>query len=229
MRSSGVWRLGSGRSKFSDRCSFGRLARRALQPGPLPGSWLGGRHFVPASLCCSQLRAGAELTSLAALVSFKHAAPSQSLKRAARAPSIAALLGPSQIARQRPGLQCACMASDVSCLVAKAEPAGGPARRRAICARPTAQRSGSGARSAHQLLTWRHLFERSERSERSEFAAADPRSEQGGESARQSRPGHHEHGGGPGRRSPLSSTQTSVKRRAPAPGKTASERPMLVS
>ncbi len=38
----------------------------------------------------------------------------------------------------------------------------GSARRRAICARPSAQRSGSGARSALQYLTWRHLFERSE-------------------------------------------------------------------
>ena len=173
----------------------------ALQPAQPPGSWFRGRHCVPTSLRCSQHGAGAELTALAALVSFKHAAPSEKLKRAARAPHTAALLGPSQIVRQLPRPQCACMASDVSCLVAKTKPEGGPARRRAICARPRAQRSGSGARSALQLLTWRHLFERSEPRSRSEFAAADPRSEHGGKSARQSRPGHHEHGGGPGYRS----------------------------
>ncbi len=66
---------------------------------------------------------------------------------------------------------------------------GGSARRRAICARPRAQRSGSGA-CIHALraLTRRHLFDHSERSERREFGAAEPRSEHRGQSARRADP-----------------------------------------
>ena len=155
-------------------------------------------------LRCSQLGAGAEFTSLAVLVSFKHAAPSRMLMRAARAshetcPALARLKSlrcsaPHKSPGNSPGL--GALASRTPCLIPapNARLEVGSARRRAIWARPRAHRSGSGALSALQQLTWRHLFERSERRE---FAAADLRSEHRGESARQSRPGHHEHGGGP--------------------------------
>jgi len=84
----------------------------------------GGGPGGPTALRCSQLGAGSELTALAALVSFKHAEPSERWKRAMRAPQVAALLSHSQIAQQRLGPPCACIANAVL-LHTCHEPGGG--------------------------------------------------------------------------------------------------------
>ena len=193
----------------------------ARQPGASPGSWLGGRPWRAdcLALLATWGRHRTHCTRCARSVQTC-GAKSEVEARCARAPSRCAAQPATR--RGRPSLgtnspqDCLCpgsaphkspsnapgyraLASRRNGLHhrAKRPTRLGSARRRAICDRPRAQRSGSGARSAHQLLTWRHLFERSEHCSRSEFAAADPRSEHRGQSARQSRPGHHEPGGGP--------------------------------
>ena len=90
------------------------------------------------------------------------------------------------------GPVCRALASRAICPspVENAQLGGGSTRRRAICARPRAQRSGSGARIARASRTdSAPLSDHSERSERREFGAAEPRSEQRGESARRADPG----------------------------------------
>jgi len=183
---------------------------RALQPGQPPGSWFGGRPSrvdFPA-LLASWDRRRTHCTRCARFVQTC-CAKSEVEARCARVPSCCAarpLTNRPATARAAVRLHGKRLASSTRM---NTQSAGGSACRRAICARPRAQRSGSGARSALQHLTWRHLFERSEPRERSEFAATDPRSEHRGKSARQSRPGHHEHGGGPGHRSEPSRTSNS--------------------
>ena len=170
---------------------------------PPPGSWFRGRPWradFPALLAPR----GWRITHSAPCVRFVQTeAPSQSLKRAGtRAPRGAALLGPAQIARQRHGLQGACIAVDVPLV-------GGERQLRRWLGPPTGDLcAAEGAAERLRRVYSRAsssdsapLFDHSERSERREIGAAEPRSEQRGESARQSRPANHEHGGGPSHRS----------------------------
>ncbi len=178
------------------------LPREARQLGAPPGSWLGGR---PWRADCLALLAtwGWRRTHCTRCARYVQTcgAKLDVEARFARGPKSLRCSAPRKSPGDAPSYRALASPTPLSFSVPNARAGVGSARRRAICARPRAQRSGSGARSAHQHLTRRHLFERSERSERSEFAAADLRSEHRGKSVRQSRPGHHEHGGGPSQRS----------------------------
>jgi len=157
---------------------------------PPPGSWFRGRPCradFPALLAPR----GWRITHFAPCVRFVQTeAPSQSLKRTGTcAPRGAVLLGPAQIARQRHGLQGVCIAIDLP------RDGGERAIRRwlgpptgDLCAAESAaerlRRVYSRASSADSAP----LFDHSERSERREFGAAEPRSEHRGESARRADP-----------------------------------------
>ncbi len=186
--------------------AFG-FAREALQPAPPPGSWFRGRPWradFPALLAPR----GWRITHFAPCVRFVQTeAPSQNLKRTSTcAPRGAALLGPAQFARQRHGLQGACIAVDVPRQPWSTPP---PEVARPADGRFVRGRGRSGAAQARAEVCFKRasssdsapLFDHSERSERREFGAAEPRSEQRGESARPSRPANHEPGGGTRHRS----------------------------
>ncbi len=167
------------------------LPREALQSGPPPGSWFRGRPCRADCLALLTPR-GWRITLFTHCVRFVQTdAPSQSLKRAGtRAPRAAALLSPSQIAQRRPELQGACIAIDV--------PLDGGARHIRRWLGPTtgdlcaAESAAERLRRAYPRASSTDsapLFDHSERSERREFGAAEPRSEQRGESARRADPG----------------------------------------
>ncbi len=166
------------------------LPREALQSGPPPGSWFRGR---PCRADCLALLAprGWRITHCTHCVRFVQTdAPSQSLKRAGtRAPQGAALLSPSQIARQRPELQGAYIAIDL--------PLDGGTRQLRRWLGPTTGDLCAAESAAKRLrrvyprassADSAPLFDHSERSERREFGAAEPRSEHRGESARRADP-----------------------------------------
>ncbi len=180
-----------GRRLQSAQSSLLVLPREALQSGPPPGSWFRGR---PCRADCLALLAprGWRITHFTHCVrSVQTDAPSQRLKRAGtRAPRAAALLSPSQIAQRRPELQGACIAIDV--------PLNGGIRhiRRwfgptagDLCAAESAAERLRRAYSRASSTDSAPLFDHSERSERREFGAAEPCSEQRGESARRADPG----------------------------------------
>ena len=157
------------------------LPREALHPVPPPGSWCRGRPWRADCLALLATR-GRRRTHFTHCARFVQTGGAKSVveARCALSPKLLRCSAPHKSPGDDPG--CSALASRTAGFshAPNARFDVGSARRRAICARPRAQRSGSGARSAHQQLTWRHLFERSERSERSEFAAADPCSEHRG-------------------------------------------------
>ncbi len=167
------------------------LPREALQSGPPPGSWFRGRPWRADCLALLTPR-GWRITLFTHCVRFVQTdAPSQCLKRAStRAPRATALLSPSQIARRRPELQGACIAVDVPL-------DGGTRHIRRWLGPPTgdlcaAESAAERLRRAYPRASSSDsapLFDHSERSERREFGAAEPRSEQRGESARRADPG----------------------------------------
>jgi len=76
---------------FRPRCILPGLVRsrqvERLAPWAGRGDGFGGRCFAPTSLCCSSRGRAAQLTSLAALASFRQCAASQMLRSALRAPT----------------------------------------------------------------------------------------------------------------------------------------------
>jgi hypothetical protein len=137
--------------------------REARQPRPSPSSWLGGRPRWAD--CLALLATWGRLRTLCTRCARSVqtcGAKSVVEARKARCPKSLRCSAPHKSPSNAPGYRA--LASRTNCPRNRAKyPLRlGSARRRAICARPSAQRSGSGARSALQLLIWRPLLERSE-------------------------------------------------------------------
>jgi hypothetical protein len=145
---------------------------------------------------CIGPRSRGQLTALTSFATFRQP-PRVRLRSALRAPT-SNLRSSSPHKSPPPGAAC----REGTVCVIRSTAATIPQRRaRAGCAAPVKRRAAQGfwpARSAHRQLTCRRLFERSERSEQSEFgdgprdrAAQGSRSEaQAAEPKRSSLPGH---------------------------------------
>ena len=165
-----------------------RVSERGTAARAAAGFRFSGRPGGPTPLRCSPHRAGAELASLTAFAALRQAAPSQLLKRAARAPGAAALLSASHSPGRCPGRSARyaeCWHELMTChhsALAAARPAAG----RFLRGR---EHSEAGRRAQRASTSdWARLFERSERSERSEFCAPGTRSEHRGKPARRDGP-----------------------------------------